>query len=318
MSEEEGIGERPDAAGDGRDRGRNLTRRREVNVADEMAVDHVDAHIDDHGAWLEHVAGDETGVPGGHDDDVGEPGMGREIPRPRVADRDRGAGLGEHERDGHADNRGAADHDGLCPYNRGAGSFQDFERSVRSGGNEALEPEPEQPSVEGMDAIDVLGRVDRVDHGPDADALGEWHLHDDPRNLVIAAQGAHCGREFARLTCRIVSGHIDQTALDTDRRTGLENAVEVHHGRRRPATDHDREARRVALLASEGGDILGDAGADLVGDRASLEEAGPGLNSHAGIRQRCRRLRGPRLRCWRSVSGVPRRPRLHGSSRQGS
>ena len=313
MSQEQGVGERPDAARDGRDRGCNLARRREVDVTDEMAIDHVDAHVDDHGTGLEHVAGHESGMPGRNDDDVRDPGVGREVAGPRVADGDRGAGLGEHEGNGHPDNRGTADHDGLRPDDRGTRSFEDFERSVRGRRNEALEPEPEQPRVEWMDAIDVLGRVDRVDHGPDADARRQWHLHDDPRHLVIGAQRPDRRRKLPSLACGIVPRDVDEPAVDADRRAGLEDAVEVHHGRCRPAADHDREARRVTDLGREGSDINGNTGPDLVGDRASLQETRPGLNGHAGISQRC-----PSGCRWPPGRGVRRRRQLHAWSRQGS
>ena len=313
MGEEEGVGERPDASGHGRDRRCDLARRGEVDVADEMAVDHVDADIDDDGTGLEHVAGHEAGMSGRNDDDVGQPGMGREVAGPRVADGDGGVLLASRNATGIPTTGERPITTASAPTIAIAGSFQDLERGVRRRRNEALEPEPEQPRVERMDAVDVLVRVDRVDHGTNADTRGQGHLHDDPGDLVVRTQSPYCGRDFPRLACRIVTGHVDQATLDSYRSAGLEDAVEVDHRWRGPAADHDRKAGRVALLASEDGDILGDAGADLVGDRGSLEEACPGLDGHAGIRQR-----GRMTRHLARVPGVRRRPRLRGSSRQGS
>ena len=44
--------------------------RLEVDVADEAALDDVDADVDDDAAGLEHLAGDEAGPPGRDHDDV--------------------------------------------------------------------------------------------------------------------------------------------------------------------------------------------------------------------------------------------------------
>ena len=55
---------------------RDLDGRREVDVAHDVAVDDVDPDVDDDGARLEHRAGDEAGMAGGHDDDVGPGDVG--------------------------------------------------------------------------------------------------------------------------------------------------------------------------------------------------------------------------------------------------
>ena len=51
----------------------------EVDVAYELAVDDVDADVDHDRTGLEHVPGDEAGVAGSDDDDVGHTDVRREV-----------------------------------------------------------------------------------------------------------------------------------------------------------------------------------------------------------------------------------------------
>ena len=54
---------------------------------------------------LSIAPGDEAGLAGGDDDDVGARDVAGEVARPRVADRDRRVLLDEQERGRHADDR---------------------------------------------------------------------------------------------------------------------------------------------------------------------------------------------------------------------
>ena len=147
--------------------------------------------------------------------------------------------------------------------------------------DEALESETEQTGVEGMYSVDILCRIDGVDHGPDPDARREWHLHDDARHGVVGAEGADGRGQGFRLIHGTLTGDIDESAFDPDGCARLQDSVQVDHRRRGASADHDREARRMALGLREGGDIGGDTGADLVRDRGPLEEPGAGLSRHA-------------------------------------
>ena len=104
--------------------------RREVDVADELAVDDVDADVDDHGTGLEHRAGDEARVPGRDDDDVGPRDVGGEVTRPRVADGDRRVLLDEQERGRHADDGRAPDDDRVHARDLDRRAAQDLDRGV--------------------------------------------------------------------------------------------------------------------------------------------------------------------------------------------
>src|SRR5664280_637794 len=75
VAQQQGVGQGPDAAGHRRDRAHYLPGRLKVDVADQplgaVAVCHdIDAHIHDHDARREHLAGDQAGLAGGHDQDL--------------------------------------------------------------------------------------------------------------------------------------------------------------------------------------------------------------------------------------------------------
>ena len=169
----------PTPPGTGRDRRGDLDRRREVDVADDAAVDDVDPDVDDDGAGLEHRAGDEAGMAGGDDHDVGPRDVGGEVARPRVADRDGRVLLDEQERGRHPDDRGATDDDRVAAGDLDPGPAQDLDRGMGRRRQEAVVAEAEQAGVERVDAVDVLGRVDRVDDRAQADRRRERHLDDD-------------------------------------------------------------------------------------------------------------------------------------------
>ena len=154
--------DRRDGRGDG---GRGL----EVDIADEPAIDHVDADVHDHRAGLEHGPGDEARVPGGDDHDVGASDVRGQVARPRVADRDRGVLLDQQEGGGHAHHGRATDDHGLATLDLDARAAQDLDRGMGRRRQEAVVAEAQQTGVERVDAVDVLGRIDGVDDRAQAD-----------------------------------------------------------------------------------------------------------------------------------------------------
>ena len=102
-----------------------------------------------------------------------------QVARPRVADRDRRVLLDEQEGRRHADDGGAPDDDGVSPCDLDPGPAQDLDRRVRGRRQEAVIAEAQEPGVERVDPVDVLGRVDGVDDRPQPDGRRERHLDDD-------------------------------------------------------------------------------------------------------------------------------------------
>ena len=119
--------------------------------------------------------------------------VGCEVGRPRVADGDRRVLADEQERGGHPDDRRPADDDGVATGDLDAGPAEDLDRGMRGGRQEAFIAEAEQAGVERMDAVDVLGRVDRVDDGAQPDRRRQRHLDDDPVDRRVVVQVADRG-----------------------------------------------------------------------------------------------------------------------------
>ena len=86
-----------------------------------------------------------------------------------------------------------------------------------------------------MDAVDVLHRVDRIDHGPQRDVSWERHLDDDARNGRI-------GVEALDLVADRVGGYVrsnpDEPPENAHLLAGPKDLLQIH-GRRRVRADED-------------------------------------------------------------------------------
>ena len=69
---------------------------------------------------------------------------------------------------------------------------------------------------------------------------------------------------------------LDEPGVDADLGAAAQDLLEVDRRRRVAADDDDGEAGRAAVGGREGGDVLGDRGPDLVGDRPALEQSRAG------------------------------------------
>ena len=178
----------PTPPGHRRDRRGDLDRRREVDVADDAAVDDVDPDVDDDRARLEHRAGDEAGLAGGDDDDVGPARRGAARSRVRewqtvtVA-----SSLTSRNAAGIPTTGDRPMTTASLPCDLDPGPAQDLDRGVGGRRQEAVVAEAEEAGVERMDAVDVLGRIDRVDDRAQADRRRQRHLDDDAvdRRVVV-------------------------------------------------------------------------------------------------------------------------------------
>jgi hypothetical protein len=305
VSEEQRVGERPDAARHGRDRGRDRTHRLEVDVADDRPVDDVDPDVDDDDAAPDHVAPDQSRMAGGDDQDLGILDMARKVARPRVADRHRRVLADEQKRRRHAHDRRSADDDRPLPLDLDGGPAKDLDGGVGGRRKEPVIAEAEQPGVERVDPVDVLRRIDRVDDAPQPDGRRQRHLDDDPvdRRIVVERPDGLDEACLRRLTV-----DLDETAIDPDLLAAPQDLLQIHHRRRVAPADHDGEDRRPTVTLPIRGDVLADGPADLGRDRASLEEtsAAPRHRGQAlmpGAVPGSRRCAHPRGPCRRSPRG---------------
>ncbi len=185
---EDGVGQRPDAAGHRRDGSHHPLRAGEVDVTDDAVVDHVDAHVHDGGTRLEHGTRDEAGHAGGHDDDVGGARVGGQIDRAGVTDGHGGVLAQQEQRGGLADDVAAPDDDRVLALDGDAAPLEELDRGLGGRRQEAVVPLGQQARVLGMEPVDVLGRIDGVDHPAERDVRGQWHLDDDAVHARVVVQ----------------------------------------------------------------------------------------------------------------------------------
>ena len=93
VAQEHGNRQRADASRNGRNGRGDLPDSREIDVADELAVDAIDANIDDDSTDLDHVGGDQPRLPDGSDQNVRFARNASEIFALRMADGHRRVGV---------------------------------------------------------------------------------------------------------------------------------------------------------------------------------------------------------------------------------
>jgi hypothetical protein len=165
VGEQQGVRQRADTSRDGRDCRGDPASGLEIDVADERVADDVDPDIDDNDASAEHRPGHEARVPGGHDEDLGVLDVTSEVARPRVTHSYCRVLADKQERCRHADDRRAADDDGPATLDRDPGATQDLDGSMGGRGQEPVVAQAKESGVQRVDPVDVLRRVDRIDHG---------------------------------------------------------------------------------------------------------------------------------------------------------
>ena len=140
-----------------------------------------DAHVEHGSTGLHEIGGDQVGHSGCGDDDVGTPDVGREVPRPGVAQRDgrvlRLAGEQQAERptDGHA----AAD-DAHLARRRSARRSGAAARRSRAACTAAApgDPSTSRPRFTGCRPSASLAGSMRLEHGVGVQALRQRQLDD--------------------------------------------------------------------------------------------------------------------------------------------
>ena len=120
-----------------------------------------------------------------------------------------------------------------------------------------------------MDAVDVLGRIDRVGHRPRAGCRRQRHLDDDPADQRIVVELDDRRR---RRAAEARPGQLDQAALDADAPARPQDLLEVDRRRRVRADDHDGQRRRITVTPAERRRRRPSPGPDLGRDRGTEQE----------------------------------------------
>ena len=161
--QQHGHRQQADAAGDGRDLAGHFLDGLEVHVADQPVVGAVHAHVDHHGARLDHVGRDELRPADGHDQDVGLARDRGQVARAAVADGHRGVAAGpllhEHRRHRLAHDVAAAHDHHVGPGDLDVVPHEQLLNAVRRAGQKPRAALHHPAHVLGMKAVDVLGRA---------------------------------------------------------------------------------------------------------------------------------------------------------------
>ncbi len=228
----------PNASGHGRDPGRTLFRRREIDVAAKLPFGvAVDADIDHDRAGLDPVALHEVRPAHTRDDDIALPDDSRQIPRLRVTDGHRAAFHQELERHRPADDVRLPDHDRMLAHEILAGVLQQRHATVGRTRTQRRPLEHQAADVIRMEAVDVLQRIDGFGDAFLGDLLRQRQLHQDAvdRRILIERSDERDELGFRRRRRQVVRerahpGRVGRSPLvaHVDLRSGV--VADQHHG----------------------------------------------------------------------------------------
>jgi len=142
-----------------------------------------------HRAGSQHLARDETGPARRDNHDIGLAQVRGKVRRAGVADGHRGVLAQEQERRGLAHDVGAPDDDSPGALQLHVGPLEELHGRVGRGRQEAVVAQRQQAGVQRVDPVDVLGRVEGVDHDPQRDAGRQRLLDDDPGDRALGTEG---------------------------------------------------------------------------------------------------------------------------------
>ncbi len=189
IDEQHRDGHRTDAARHRRDVAGHFLDTREIDIAAQLAG-FVAIHADvDHGcARLHHVRRENVAQAGGGDHHVGVTGMGGQIARLAMADRDGRAGFEQEQRHGLADDVRAADHHRVRALQRNLIGRQHLHHAVRRARAEQRAAGHQRAGVRNVETVDILFRGDRLDDLVAVDVRRQRQLHQNAVDTRIAVQ----------------------------------------------------------------------------------------------------------------------------------
>ncbi len=233
-------------------------------VADDaraVAVDDaVDADIDDHGAGLDPIAAHQAGTAGRDDDDVGGTDDFGQAAREDVRHLDRAFAFEQKQGDRLADDVRLADDHRFQAAKIVDDRLQQAHAAERRARHETARARRQPPDIDRVKAVDILQRIDRIEHGAGVDGTGQGQLHqyavdggivvqllDQVQQVVLGDfrrqtvfQRAHAG--LARL---------GQLAIDVDFAGRV--VADQDHGQRRHGAGLKAESRRIVRYAGHQG-----------------------------------------------------------------
>lgn len=279
---EHGHSHGADAARDGRDPRGDFLDRRIVSVADQAPaalaggiVDPVRADIDDDSPGTDHCRGEGIRSAGGHDNDIRFASMAGKPDRAGVADRDGGVRalclVRKEDRERPADEGGAADHDHVFAGRVDARMFEQAEYAVRGAGERTVHFSPEETAkIDGVKAVDILGRVNSVDDDAFIDVWGQGKLGQDGMEARVAIKRVDLPEE---VVLGNGGGEAERLSIDANFGAGSGFARDVADGGGVFADEHRRQTRGDTFGA-QGFDAPGNFGPNFRGDRFAVDDPG--------------------------------------------
>ncbi|KAF1858236.1 hypothetical protein Lal_00014736 [Lupinus albus] len=285
-------GHRPHATRHRRDVAGDFLDAVEVDVAAQLAlVVAVDAHVDDDGARLDHVAGQRVAAADGGHDDVRLAGVVAQVRRTAMADGDGGVLLQEQQRHRLADRVAAADDDGVLAAQVDAGRLDQLHAAVRRARAEAFQAGHQFAGGQHGIAVHVLAGRDGFDDFRRVDVLRQRHLDEDAVDGRIRVQrGDTVEQRLFREVGLVFFQH--RVEAHVAARLDLVAHVDVAGG---IVADDDHGQAGLVAGGGEGGGARGDVGAQLLGKFDSVDQlGGHGGDSCAGQKRNYKRQQGYR------------------------
>jgi hypothetical protein len=203
----------------------------------------------------------------GGDQDVGLPRHLTQVPRLRVANRDRRVLMQQQHRRGLAHDIAAAHDDGVRAGHGNPAALEDLDDAGRGARGERRTASLQSAGIDGMKSIHILGRVDGVEQSLGVDLGGKRQLNENAVDVVAVVEGVHqvqhvFGGDGIRRR--------DQVAEEAEIGAGLHLAADIDLRSRHIANQHGCQAWANALCG-EPAHILGDFILDCRGDCGSVQ-----------------------------------------------
>src|ERR1700733_8153932 len=163
--------------------------------------DAIDADVNYGGAGRDVIGSDHGGASHGGDHDIGAADGFRKIARFRMADGDGGVRVHEEKRHGLADDIAAAEDGGVRALDWNFAAAENFHHAERGAGDEIGASGDEAADVEGMEAVDIFGRIDRFEDFLCVNLRGERELDEDAIDFVATIQIIDDGEKFGGADC---------------------------------------------------------------------------------------------------------------------
>ena len=181
-----------------------------------------------------------------------------------------------------ADDIGAADHHRLEARQRRMHRLRQHDAAKRRAWRQRRQAGGKPAGIDRMKAIDVLPRIDGIQHLLGIDLLRQRQLHQDAMHRRVGVELLHQRHQFG-LVDAVRQPMIERLHAGFLRRLGL--AADIGLARRIVAGQHDRKPGRNAMLRGETFHLARDPDAKLRRDRLAVDD----LCAHGGFSSSHRR-----------------------------